>query len=55
MASISVRMDDNTKAAFEGFCESVGLTVSAAINMFAKITLREGRIPFEIAGDPFWS
>ncbi|MBO7174349.1 MAG: type II toxin-antitoxin system RelB/DinJ family antitoxin, partial [Spirochaetaceae bacterium] len=36
MASISVRMDDNTKAAFEGFCESVGLTVSAAINMFAK-------------------
>ena len=55
MASISVRMDDNTKVAFEGFCESVGLTVSAAINMFAKITLREGRIPFEIAGDPFWS
>ena len=55
MASISVRMDDNTKAAFEGFCESVGLTVSAAVNMFAKITLREGRIPFEVTGDPFWS
>ena len=23
--------------------------------MFAKITLREGRIPFEIVGDSFWS
>lgn len=48
-------MDDNTKMAFEGFCESVGLTVSAAVNMFAKITLRQGRIPFEVEGDPFWS
>lgn len=28
---------------------------SAAVNMFAKITLREGRIPFELIGDPFWS
>ncbi|MCH5291192.1 MAG: type II toxin-antitoxin system RelB/DinJ family antitoxin [Treponema sp.] len=55
MATISIRMDDGTKAAFEGFCESVGLTVSAAVNLFAKITVRENRIPFEISGDPFWS
>ena len=55
MATISVRMDDSTKTAFETFCESVGLTVSAAMNMFAKITVRENRIPFEISGDPFWN
>lgn len=55
MASISVRMDDHTKMAFEGFCESVGLTVSAAVNMFVKITLRQNRIPFEVEGDPFWN
>ncbi len=55
MATISIRMDDNTKNAFEGFCDSIGLTISAAINMFAKVTLRENRIPFEIYGDPFWS
>lgn len=55
MATLSIRMNDDTKMAFEGFCESIGLTVSAAVNMFAKITLREGRIPFELAGDPFWS
>lgn len=55
MATLSIRMDDSTKTAFEGFCESIGLTVSAAVNMFAKIAVRENRIPFEISGDPFWS
>ena len=55
MATVSIRMDDDTKAAFEGFCNSVGLSVSAAVNMFAKVTIRENRIPFEITGDPFWS
>ena len=55
MATVSIRMDDETKAAFEGFCNSVGLSVSAAINMFAKVTIRENRIPFEVTGDPFWS
>ena len=54
MATLSIRMDDFTKTAFEGFCESIGLTVSAAVNMFAKIAVRENRIPFEISGDPFW-
>lgn len=54
MATLSIRMDDSTKTAFEGFCESIGLTVSAAVNMFAKIAVRENRIPFEISGDPFW-
>ena len=55
MATLSIRMDDFTKTAFEGFCESIGLTVSAAMNMFAKIAVRENRIPFDISGDPFWS
>lgn len=55
MATLSIRMDDFTKTAFEGFCESIGLTVSAAVNMFAKIAVRENRIPFTVGGDPFWS
>lgn len=55
MATLSIRMDDSTKTAFEGFCESIGLTVSAAVNMFAKIAVRENRIPFNVSGDPFWS
>ena len=57
MATLSIRMNDSTKTAFEEFCDSVGLTVSDAVNMFAKIVVCENRIPFEITGstDPFWS
>lgn len=55
MATLSIRMNDETKADFESFCDSIGLTVSAAVNMFAKVTVRENRIPFEIYGDTFWN
>lgn len=48
MAAISIRMDDTTKKQFDTFCDSVGLTVSAAFNIFAKTVVREQRIPFEI-------
>ena len=55
MATVSIRMDDSTKTAFEGFRDSIGLTVSAFFNMTAKVALRENRIPFEVKADPFWS
>ena len=55
MATISLRMDDDTKLAFDGFCESAGLSVSAAINMFIKRVIRDNKLPFEVTGDPFWS
>ena len=55
MATLSIRTPDETKYAFEGFCESLGLTVSAAVNMFMKVSLRENRIPFALTADPFWS
>ncbi|NLC93897.1 MAG: type II toxin-antitoxin system RelB/DinJ family antitoxin [Treponema sp.] len=48
MAAISIRIDDATKKQFDTFCDSVGLTVSAAFNIFAKTVVREQRIPFEI-------
>ena len=55
MATISLRMDDDTKLAFDGFCESAGLTVSAALNMFVKRVVRDNKLPFEVTGDPFWN
>ncbi len=55
MATISIRTSDETKTSFESFCESLGITVSAAINMFMKTSLRENRIPFELRADPFWN
>ena len=54
-ATITTRVDSNDKALFDAFCESVGLSASAAINMFIKATLREKEIPFKIKADPFYS
>ena len=53
--TITTRLDSNDKSRFDAFCENVGLTASAAINMFIKTTLREGEIPFKIKADPFYS
>lgn len=53
--TITTRVDSEDKALFDSFCESVGLSASAAINMFIKATLREKEIPFKIKADPFYS
>lgn len=55
MATISIRTDDSKKYSFERFCESIGITVSSAINMFMTACLRENKIPFELKSDSFWS
>ncbi len=55
MSAVCVRLDDATKNQLDQFCESVGLTVSAIFTLFAKKVVREGRIPFEISVDPFYS
>ena len=46
---LSVRMDSDTKAAFAAFCEEAGMSVSTAINVFAKQVVREQRLPFVIS------
>lgn len=57
LATITARVDEQDKANFDSFCSSVGLTTSAAINIFVKAVLRQNRIPFEISqnSDPFYS
>lgn len=50
MAVVSVRMDDDVKKQFETFCDSIGISVSAAVNMFARMALREDRLPFDVKG-----
>jgi len=47
-AAFSVRMDENLKNDFERTCESFGISMSAAINLFATAVVNERRIPFEI-------
>ena len=56
MTTITARVDASDKNAFDEFCTSVGLSTSAAVNMFVKAVLRERKIPFEIRQeDPFYS
>lgn len=33
---------------FETFCDSIGMSMSTAVNIFIKKSVREQRIPFEI-------
>ena len=46
--NVNIRMDEATKIAFDKFCDEIGLSVSAAFNIFAKTVVREQRIPFEL-------
>ena len=55
MTSLSIRMEDETKAGLDRFCDEIGLSVSSVLNMFAKKVVREQRIPFEINANPFYS
>ncbi len=56
LSTLTARVDEADKANFDSFCSSVGLTTSAAINLYVKAVLRERRIPFEIKQeDPFFS
>lgn len=56
LATLRARVDESDKRAFDSFCNSVGLTTSAAINMYVKAVLRERRIPFDIKQeDSFYS
>ena len=55
MAQISLRVDDDVKRGAEETFDEIGLSMSAAINIFLKKVAREKRIPFELSADPFYS
>ncbi|MBQ9489490.1 MAG: type II toxin-antitoxin system RelB/DinJ family antitoxin [Lachnospiraceae bacterium] len=56
LTTLTSRVEEQDKAAFDDFCSSVGLTASAAINMYVKVVVRDRKIPFEIKQeDPFYS
>lgn len=55
MAQINLRVDDDVKRNAERTLDDIGLSMSAAINIFLKTVIRENRIPFELSADPFYS
>jgi DNA-damage-inducible protein J len=53
--SITIRMDENLKKQAETLFEDMGLNMTTAFTIFTKAVVRQGKIPFEIAADPFYS
>lgn len=52
---VNIRMDENVKKNMEKLCDELGITISAAFNIFARKMIRENGIPFEVSADPFYS
>ena len=52
--SVTIRMDEDLKKQVEWLFDDMGLNMTTAITVFAKAVVRKGKIPFEIAADPFY-
>lgn len=46
---INIQMNAEVKKQFEEFCKKMGISMSTAFNLFAKKTITEERLPFEIS------
>lgn len=53
--SITIRMDENLKKQAELLFDEMGLNMTTAFTIFTKAVVRQNKIPFEIAADPFYS
>jgi DNA-damage-inducible protein J len=47
----TIRLETDKKEEFSKICDNMGLSVSAAINVFVNKVLQCRRIPFEISAD----
>ncbi len=52
--SVTIRMDETLKKQVETLFDEMGLNMTTAFTVFAKTVVRQGRIPFEIAVEPFY-
>lgn len=49
--NVNIRMDSELKKEFSAFCTDMGMSMSTAFNLFARRTVRDYRIPFEIGAE----
>lgn len=47
--TFSIRMESDLKKEFDELCEEFGMSMTTAINVFARAVVRERRIPFEVS------
>jgi DNA-damage-inducible protein J len=53
--NVNIRMDKDIKERAELLFNEMGMSMTTAFNIFVRQTLRQGKIPFEISVDPFFS
>ena len=53
--SVTVRMDEDLKKQAEVLFDDMGLNMTTAFNIFVRAVIRQNKIPFEIAAEPFYS
>jgi len=49
--NLNIRLDSELKKQMEELVAELGLTMTTAFTVFAKATIRERKIPFEISAD----
>ena len=52
--NVSFRMDETLKRQAGSIFDEMGMNMTTAFTIFAKAVVRSGKIPFEIALDPFF-
>ena len=52
--SVTIQLDEKLKKQIEVLFNDMGLNMTTAFTIFAKAVVRQNRIPFEIAADPFY-
>ena len=53
--NVNIRMDKEIKDRAELLFGEMGMSMTTAFNIFVRQALRQGKIPFEISVDPFFS
>ncbi|MBQ7884303.1 MAG: type II toxin-antitoxin system RelB/DinJ family antitoxin [Phascolarctobacterium sp.] len=50
-ANVNIRMDAELKNNLDQLCNELGMTISTAVTIFAKVMVRRGGIPFDVRID----
>ena len=53
--NLNIRIDKDLKERADAVFSEMGMNLTTAFNIFVRQTLRQGKIPFEILIDPFYS
>ncbi|MBO6087180.1 type II toxin-antitoxin system RelB/DinJ family antitoxin [bacterium] len=47
--NINIRIDEQLKKQFDALCNELGMSMTTAINIFAKAMVRHRGLPFEVS------